>query len=223
MEGFQYGDIIVIGAIAAFVILRYRSMLGSDAGRDPSEIQRTQQERQKAAAAAMEPIVKLVEREAAKKAEQPETSYPEMLAISFKQMRNIDAEFSPEDFVTGAKMAFEMVIKAFNERDHETLKMLLASDVYENFNEAIETQKQQNVTHQTTLVAINKADITHATLHGKKARITVKFDSEQIHVVRDASGAISQGNPSDIDLMDDEWVFERDLTSSSPNWMVVET
>ncbi|MFZ4124486.1 MAG: Tim44/TimA family putative adaptor protein [Rickettsiales bacterium] len=223
MEGFQYGDIIVIGAIAAFVILRYRSMLGSDAGRDPSEIQRTLQERQKAAAAAMEPVVKLVERESAKKTEIPETSYPELLAASFKQMRAVDTDFSPEDFITGAKMAFEMVIKAFNERDHDTLKLLLARDVYENFNEAIETQKQQNITHQTTLVAINKADIKLATLNGKKARITVKFDSEQIHIVRDSAGSITQGNPSDVDVMDDEWIFERDLTSSSPNWMIVET
>lgn len=223
MEGFQYGDIIVIGAIAAFVILRYRSMLGSDAGRDPSEIQRTQQERQKAVAAAMEPVVKLVERESAKKQDLPEATYPKRLETSFKQMKNIDADFSPEEFMTGAKIAFEMVIKAFNERDHDMLKMLLSSDVYENFNEAIDAQKQQDVTHQTTLVAINKADIQQATLDGKKARITVKFDSEQIHIVRDAKGAISQGNPSDIDVMDDEWIFERDLTSSSPNWMVVET
>ena len=101
--------------------------------------------------------------------------------------------------------------------------MLLAPDVYESFKEAIDMQVQQNVQHQTTLVSIEKSDIKSAQLQGKRARIAVKFDSEQIHIVRDANGAITQGNPSDVDLIDDEWVFERDLTSSSPNWLIVET
>ena len=32
--GFPYGDIIVIGVIAAFILLRYRAMLGESRGRD---------------------------------------------------------------------------------------------------------------------------------------------------------------------------------------------
>ena len=38
MEGFGYGDIIVIGAIAAFIILRYRAMLGEQSNVPRSEI-----------------------------------------------------------------------------------------------------------------------------------------------------------------------------------------
>lgn len=220
MEGFQYGDIIVIGAIAAFIILRYRAMLGSESGRDPSEIQRPKPLEE------YERIVKPVEREQAKPASgtsEEDGKYPELQAISFKNMRNIDPDFSPDEFLVGAKMAFEMVIKAFNERDHETLKMLLAADVYSNFKEVIDTQESQNLKHETTLVAINGATIKHANLSGKKARITVQFESDQIQIVRDADGNITQGNPSDVDLMDDEWIFERDLASSSPNWLIIET
>lgn len=219
MEGFQYGDIIVIGAIAAFIILRYRAMLGTQAGRDPSEIKRPkpleEYERVVKIAEPKNPVVELVK--------EPDSAYPELLAISFKNMRNIDPEFSPDEFLSGAKVAFEMVIKAFTDRDHDTLKMLLAPDVYENFKEVIDSQEAQNVKHETTLVAIKKADIKKAQLSGKKARIEVKFESDQIQIVRDANGAITQGNPSDLDLMDDEWIFERDLSASSPNWVIIET
>jgi predicted lipid-binding transport protein (Tim44 family) len=217
VEGFQYGDIIVIGAIAAFIILRYRAMLGNQEGRDPAEVKRPKPLEE------YERVVKIAERATPVVEQQTASQYPALLETSFKTIRALDAEFSPEEFLVGAKMAFEMVIKAFNESDHDTLKMLLAPDVYESFKEAIDMQIQQNVQHQTTLVSIEKSDITSAQLQGKKARIAVKFDSEQIHIVRDANGAITQGNPSDVDLIDDEWVFERDLTSSSPNWLIVET
>jgi len=220
VEGFQYGDIIVIGAIAAFIILRYRAMLGTQAGRDPSEITRPKPLEE------YERVVQIAEREPAKTkpaVKDEDAAYPDMLGISFKSMRNIDPEFSPAEFLNGAKAAFEMIIKAFNARDHETLKMLLADEVYESFKEVIETQESQNVRHETTLVAINKAEIRRAQLNGKKARITVDFVSDQIQVVRDASGTITQGNPSDVDSIADEWIFERDLSSSSPNWVVIET
>lgn len=220
MEGFQYGDIIVIGAIAAFIILRYRAMLGSQSGRDPADIQRPKPLEE------YERVVKVAERETKKpviEVKKEDSKYSDLLALSFKNMRNVDPDFSPDEFLGGARAAFEMVIKAFNERDHETLKMLLDEDTYDSFKEVIESQEAQNVKHQTTLVAITKAEIKHATLTGKKARITVEFVSEQIHLVRDANGNITQGNPSDVDTIADEWIFERDLNSSSPNWLVIET
>lgn len=221
MEGFQYGDIIVIGAIAAFIILRYRAMLGNQEGRDPTEIQRP------STLAEYEHVVKVTERETQKpKIEQVielESSYPEPLAESLRQIRAIDPDFTPDEFLNGAKMAFEMIIKAFNDHDHETLKMLLAKDVYENFKEVMDAQVAQNIRQETTLVAIKNATITQVQLHRKTARISVTFDSEQIHLMRDASGTITQGNPSDVDLMDDAWIFERDVSSSNPNWLVIET
>lgn len=221
MEGFQYGDIIVIGAIAAFIILRYRAMLGGQTGRDPGDIQRPKPLEE------YERVVKLAEREPKKAAviepKQEDSKYPDKLALSLKNMRNVDPDFSADEFLHGARAAFEMIIKAFNDRDHDTLKMLLDQDTYESFRDVIATQEAQNVKHVTTLVAIQKAEIKHATLSGKKARITVEFVSDQIHLVRDANGNITQGNPSDVDTIADEWVFERDLNSSSPNWLIIET
>ena len=46
MDGMGWGDIIFFGAIAAFIILRYRAMLGEQHGRDEDQIRRDQADRE---------------------------------------------------------------------------------------------------------------------------------------------------------------------------------
>ena len=211
-SGFSYGDIIVIGAIAAFILLRYRAMLGETSERD-------QQPRVKPAPISdYERVIQLpIPRAAAtpEKSEDLAGKYGS-LAETFIAMRAIDREFSPEDFLTGARAAYEMVIEAFSKADRETLKMLLAEDIYKQFDTSLKEL-------ETTLLAINRADVAQAKLSGNTATITVDFRSEQVHLVRDKAGTIIEGNASSQELVEDTWVFTRSLTSSSPNWTIIET
>lgn len=217
--GFPYGDIIVIGAVAAFILLRYRAMLGEPRGRDeasrPTASTLNELERviQLPASA-----VKVIE---AKK-EDFSAAYGSM-AETFVSMRGIDREFSPEEFMNGARMAYEMVITAFSKRDHETLKMLLSEQMYKSFALSISDAERDKRLPDTTLLAITKANVKDAKLAGTQATITVDFVSEQIHLIRDDSGKILEGDPSQRDTVEDEWVFTRDLKSASPNWTVIET
>lgn len=213
-----YGDIIVIGAIAVFILLRYRAMLGERSGRDADSTIRPLQE--------YERIIQLPERtpEAAVEAveSKPIEGYGEHTA-TFERMRRIDRQFTPDEFLTGARAAFEMVIDAFNEGDRDTLKMLLAKDIYQQFDEALSAGEEAGRKEQTTLVAILEAKIIEAVLDGNRARITVDFSSEQIRLVRDVDGEIIEGDASAQEAVDDEWVFERNLASSDPSWKVIET
>ena len=216
--GFPYGDIIVIGAIAAFILLRYRAMLGEQRGRDedprPTVVPINELER----------VIQLPTARAAapEKKEDFAKTYGGQ-AETLTAMRTIDREFSPEEFLDGAKAAYEMIISAFSKRDHDTLKMLLSEPMYKSFVLSLEDAEKHKRFTDTTLVAITKASIKAAKLTGNTATITVDFVSEQIHLIRDENKAIIEGDASQQNVVEDEWLFTRDLKSTSPNWTIIET
>ncbi len=217
--GFPYGDIIVIGAIAAFILLRYRAMLGESRGRDegarPGMLPLGELER----------VIQLPASKLAEPATKPEDFSEQYgaLAEKFVAMRAVDREFAPDEFLTGARAAYEMVITAYSKRDRDTLKALLSTEMYASFDLSLRDAEQAARLQDTTLVAIESATITAAKLAGNQATLTVDFVSEQIHLIRDAVGTIIEGNPSQQNRVEDTWLFTRNLTSASPNWTIIET
>lgn len=213
-----YGDIIVIGAIAAFILLRYRSMLGEKTGRDvenppPARLQE------------YERVIQLPEREQPAPVVVPITPAKDYgpLNDTLAAMRRIDRQFTPEEFLNGARGAFEMVLEAFNSGDRDTLKMLLSPEIYAEFDASLAALEAKGHTPQTTLLAIVESTLADASLTGNLARLTVNFVSEQVHLVRDAEGTIVEGDASMQEAVEDSWVFERNLASSDPAWKVIET
>lgn len=219
-NGFPYGDIIVIAAIAAFVILRYRAMLGEKSGRDIEGIPTAKPLEE------YERIIQLPNRDA-KRAERAEAAKPAKdygaLNDTLSAMRAIDRQFSTEEFLEGARGAYEMIIEAYNKRDDETLRLLLAPKIYDSFKTSIENDEKAGRKSETTLVAIIKADPAEAKLRGNTATIAVDFLSEQVPLVRNAEGDIIEGDAAHPSAIEDRWVFERDLTSVDPNWKIIET
>jgi len=144
------------------------------------------------------------------------------IAEAVQNIRKIEKSFNIKDFSEGAKAAFEMILNAFAKDERDTLKMLLAKPIYENFIAALDERKSAETKEESTLVAIKSAEITAINLEKHRARVTVKFLSEQIHITRDATGKIIAGDASALDEVEDIWSFERDISSSNPNWSVVE-
>lgn len=216
MGGLPYGDIIVIGAIAIFILLRYRSMLGEKTDRDNVTPIRPLQE--------FERVIQLPEREPVKASVilQPSADHGEFTA-TYQKMQTFDRQFTPEEFLEGARGAFEVVLEAFNEGDRETLKVLLSKDIYKEFDASLSALSTEGKTQHTTLLAIVEAVITEAELTGTRARITVKFVSEQVHLVRNLAGDIVEGDASHQEAVEDSWTFERTLSSGDPAWKVIET
>lgn len=132
---------------------------------------------------------------------------------------NISAEF----FLNGAKSAFEMVLKAFAGADLETLKFLLADKIYSGFEQAITERRSMGQNLVTNLIAIDKAEITSASMMGNDALVTVKFTSRQINYITDQKGDIIEGKKDEILELSDIWKFKRDVTVNSPNWLIVAT
>ncbi|MGE0753586.1 MAG: Tim44/TimA family putative adaptor protein [Alphaproteobacteria bacterium] len=224
-EGVAYADILIIALIAGFILLRLRNVLGQKTGHDnPQHFIRPRPN----AVENKDKIVQLHDKPIKAKPKSKEDPFIEKIkdarvAGTLKDIRAKDSEFDAGQFLDGAKMAFEMVFDAFSSNDKETLKMLLADNIYEEFAGEISKREEQENKTETTLVAVLSKDIADAMLVGDLARITVKFVTEQVTVVRDAAGEIIDGDASDTEHVENEWTFERDVTSKNPNWKIIET
>lgn len=132
---------------------------------------------------------------------------------------NITAEF----FISGAKSAFEMVIKAFSAADLDVLKSLLSDNIFSGFEAAINERKAEEKTIITNLISINEAQIISASILENTASITVKFLSKQINYITDKEGKIILGRKDEISEITDIWTFRREINSPNPNWIVSAT
>lgn len=132
---------------------------------------------------------------------------------------NISAEF----FLDGSKSAFEMIIKAFSKGDLETLKFLLADNIYAGFEAAVNKRKELGQTLVSNLIAIQGAEVTRASMVKKDAMIAVKFTSQQINYVTDKDDTIIEGSKEEIVELEDVWTFKKDVTANTPNWLIIST
>lgn len=223
-------DLIVLAAIAIFVLLRLRAVLGHRIGHDqpppvprdlPDESDRVVQVSPRAQPATIEHETPPAE--PSPEAQAALAKLPEDMRTAIEGMTKLDPSFSLPDFLKGARGAFDMVLDAYTQDDRDTLKMLLSKDIFESFKKELDASRKDNRRVDTTLVSILSAEPLEAKLVKNTASITVKFESEQIQIIRDAEGKIIEGDASDIQTVDDEWTFERDLRSSNPNWKIVAT
>jgi predicted lipid-binding transport protein (Tim44 family) len=222
---FQVIDIIILALIAGFIALRLRSTLGKDIGSKPDFDLRGKVDNEN------ERVIHIHNPEDEMQKNQDEQREQEAIAQiddthvagMMTKMRKEFPSFSVREFIEGAKGAFEWVLQAYNEKDQSTLSALMDKEVFLDFKAAIDEQEQQDHRQETTLVAIKEADIIDAQLQRDKAKITVRFVTEQIQVLRDDKGEIISGDASETLTIEDEWVFAKSLKSRDPNWTIIDT
>jgi predicted lipid-binding transport protein (Tim44 family) len=221
--GFAFFDIVFFAMVAAFLILRLRSVLGRRTGNEKPERWTTRQP-PAGRTEAPDNVARLPDRSRPAADVAPlDLSTASPLEAGLAQVRAADSSFDPRTFVEGARGAFEMIVGAYAQGDTATLRPLLADEVYENFAAAIKARQQAKQTLETTLVGIKSADIIEARMDNRTALVTAKFVSEQINVTRDAGGAVVEGDPQQIAAVTDVWTFARNTRSRDPNWLLVAT
>ena len=225
-DGFQFIDIIFFAMIAAFLVLRLRSVLGRRDGHEQRFRDRFQNQQNETAE---EKVVPLRDRSEPRRDEAFAKEAPaagnnaDPLTRGLAEIRRADSRFDAAEFVAGARGAFEMILEAYAKGDSQMLKPLLNPEVFANFSQAIRDREQAGESLEDTLVGIKSADIVEAELDGQTANVTVKFVSEQINVTRDESGDVVDGNPNAVIEVTDFWTFARDSKSRDPNWTLVAT
>jgi len=230
-----FGDLttLVTLAIAVFIFLRLRAVLGKRTGHqrppfDPAEMRR-QAERP---AQPADNIVTLPRRgaetevrpEAASDALVDQIAKPgTKLNRQLKDVIAADPSFNPAAFLDGAKMAYEMIVTAFADGDRKSLKNLLSREVYDGFSQAISDREGKGEQVRASFVGIDSASITGAELNRSDMQVTTRFVSQIISATYDAQGKVVDGDPEQVAEVTDIWTFARDIRSRDPNWKLVAT
>lgn len=231
--GFQFIDIILLAMVAAFLVLQLRRVLGRRDGhegghQDPFA---TRGEDKVRGAEESQPgkVIPLPDHAASDDAggdagaEEAAADGVPTLSAGLTQIKVADPEFDPDQFLGGARVAFEMVLGAYAQGETSLLQTLLSPEVYANFARVIQDRERAGETQENSLVGIRNVEIVEAFMDGRTANVTVKVVSEQINVTRDAEGHVVDGDPNLVLNVTDFWTFARDTKSRDPNWILVAT
>ena len=146
-------------------------------------------------------------------------------AEAFKKMKEFDSDFSVNKFVSGAKMAYEMILMAFERGDTEKLRTLLEKKVLTSFKSVIDKRKKDGFIVDAKFIGMRDIRIINASFSQKTkiADVTLLFKSEITTVVKDSKGSIIEGHPDEIKKQKDTWVFTKNLSDKSPVWFLKST
>ena len=195
-SSFEYLDIIILAMIAGFIILRLRGILGRRTGHKK----------------------KVLGDLFGKKVTQRDT---EKKVVNLSSGKLDDA--AKEQFIEGAKAAYEMIITSFAKGDKNALKPLLNKEIYQNFSHEIDHRKKENLKSELTFVGVKSAEIKNFEKKDNIYIFTVNFVSEIITYKKDKNNKVIEGNPDIIKTVNDVWKFSKNMWSSNPNWYLVET
>jgi predicted lipid-binding transport protein (Tim44 family) len=231
-SGLQYFDIILFALIAVFLVLRLRSTLGRRNGEEkqgPTDVfgRRSHEDDSKGATnGAPQPTDNVYRLPDADKVVGKDDATVAVDSSAFsvlQQIQKADPDFTQQDFLNGARMAFEMIVEYFAKGDKDGLNPLLSAEVYKNFAAAIDARAEKGEREETTLVGIKSATIHDASLEGRTAYITIKFVSEEVSVILNNEGDVISGDPNQVVEAEDLWTFARNIESRDPNWQLVAT
>tara|TARA_B100000579_G_scaffold6964_1_gene5312 strand:+ start:1427 stop:2017 length:591 start_codon:yes stop_codon:yes gene_type:complete len=190
---FEYIDIILLAMIAGFIFLRLRGILGKRTGHE----------------------------------ENLDSTFPSDFTNEQKLEKkiiqsNFDDE-AKENFLKGAKIAYETIITNFSKGNIKSIKYLLDKKVFEQFNEALKERENKGHKSETTFIGISSASIKDHIKENTIIEVSVDFVSEIISCVKDKNNKILSGDPEKVKKVFDTWKFSKDSKSNNPNWLLVDT
>jgi predicted lipid-binding transport protein (Tim44 family) len=223
---------IIFLALAVFIFLRLRSVLGQRTGQERPPFERAARDM---AGPSNENVVPLPGPVISAPPTSPASDEPPAerwkgvaepnseLAKGLDAIVAEDSSFDLQHFVTGAKSAYEMIVLAFAQGDRRSLRDLLSSDVYDSFDAAITDREKRGDVTETRFVGIDKAEVIAAEARGRTAQITMRFVSQMVSATRNKAGDVIDGSPDKVTDVTDIWTFARDTSSRDPNWKLVGT
>ena len=191
---FEYIDIILLAMIAGFIFLRLRGILGKKTGFEGKISTQFEKEFQK-------------------------------IKISPKPVNENFDEEAKKDFLNGARIAYETIITDFSDSDNKLIasKPLLSKKIHDQFKEALLDRENKGHFAEITFIGIKSAVIkTHKKMEDN-LEVTVDFVSEIITCIKDKDKKIISGDGEKIKTVYDTWVFSKDIKSTNPNWLLIDT
>ena len=209
----QFLDIIIFAVIAVLLVLRLKSVLGQRTGYEQSQEESGANQF----------------REKNENDNRPIPLHPDgsngvtVVEEGIEALRSMDKEFDEKKFISGAEMAYGLILEAYADGNNAKLKQLLGFELYESFSESIQARLSANEKLSISVDEIKDIEIQNVKVIDKFATIKIRFHSLQTRVVYDEQG--KPIDPEETISMDfiDIWTFERDLSHPDPNWKLIET
>tara|TARA_B100001057_G_scaffold311641_1_gene311664 strand:+ start:3826 stop:4446 length:621 start_codon:yes stop_codon:yes gene_type:complete len=194
-NSFGYLDIILLGMIAGFIILRLRSILGRKTGHE-SKVYPGFAEK--------------------------EFNIPKNEIKPVKKNLDILEGKDKKEFLRGAEIAYESILTSFANGDLIKLKNLLSSSMFTNFSDAIKSRNKEGIKSEFTFIGIKESSVEKYEKVKDNLFATVKFVAEVISVKKDKDNKIIEGNPDKIKFVTDSWKFTRNIKQKDLNWYLSE-
>ena len=194
-NSFGYLDIILLGMIAGFIILRLRSILGRKTGHES----------------------KIYPGFAEKEFNIPNNEV-KPVKLNFEILEGKDKK----EFLRGAEIAYESILSSFATGDLIKLKNLLTSNMFSNFSDAIKSRNKEGIKSEFTFVGVKESSVEKYDKVKDNLFATVKFVAEVISVKKDKDNKIIEGNPDKIKFVTDSWKFTKNIKQKGPNWYLSE-
>ena len=194
-NSFGYIDIILLGMIAGFIILRLRSILGRKTGHESKVYPSFEEKRFNISKNEVKPI---------------------------KQNHNVLEGKDKKEFLKGAEIAYETILTAFANGEVKKLKDLLTPMMNSNFSDAIEARNSEKIKSEFTFIGIKESSVEKYEKVNDVLFATVRFVAEVISVKKDKDDKIIEGNPDKIKFVTDIWKFTKNIKKNSPNWYLSE-
>ena len=144
-------------------------------------------------------------------------------SVKEKLENQVFDDVAQKDFLKGAKIAYETIIVNFASGNLKNIKSLLDKKIYDQFNDAIKERKEKGHISETTFIGINSASIKEHQNKNTILEVTVDFVSEIISCLKDKDKKIISGNPDIVKKVYDTWKFSKDIKSTNPNWLLIDT
>ena len=219
MGNIPFFDILILAMIAVFILNRLRNVLGKKTGNEEdinqnlnvkTKLKETKPDRElnlKMNKDLNKSLYNLHEDRDINKA--------------LNAIKKIEPSFELENFVDKAKKAFEYILNAYSANNLKNLKILLDEKIYQGYQKDIEKRIKKKENFEITIINIKEPIIKHAKVVDKKAQITLEYESEQIHLLKNSKGDIIEGDSNQILNISEQWTFSRELKSRNPNWKLL--
>lgn len=207
--------IVLLAMVAGFLALRLYAVLGKRTGHEQTFVAPVDQSKLVPSVPGDETRPQLVI--------DNENVFEPSAATGIRAIIAADSSFDVARFLEGSKAAYRMILEAYWRGDEAELAELTDEDVRLSFAASIAERKAAGHVLDNRLVQIEKAVISAASLDGKTANITVRFDADISAVTRDADNNVVAGSLSDAVPTHDAWTFSRTVRATDPNWILTDT
>jgi predicted lipid-binding transport protein (Tim44 family) len=208
-------EIVVLAMVAGFLALRLYSVLGKRTGHE-QPLAPVEERSVMAAATSFAPVAR-------QPAATTDNVFEESASLGVRAIVAAEPSFDVGRFMEGAKAAYRMILEAYWRGEAGALEGLTSDAVRGAFAASIADRSTAGHVLDNRLVTIEKATIVAASVTGREAEITVRFDADIATVTRDADGTLVGGSLDDAVPTVDVWTFARTLKSDDPNWILTDT